>query len=65
VPPDSPVGAQALALHFVEAADGSDISHVMWLNRNVTKHRITADELAPLLSRWASAADPLGDRVRR
>jgi hypothetical protein len=35
----------ALAEHLVLEAGRSDVAHVMWLNRNVTKHRVAADEL--------------------
>ena len=55
-----------LAAHFVAAAEASDAAHVMWLNRNVTKHRLTAPELAPLLAAWArSEPIPGVARVRR
>jgi hypothetical protein len=67
-PPAAPEAlgpAQALALHFVDAAGRSDVSHVMWLNRNVTKHRVTTGELARLLAGWAAASDAGADRVRR
>jgi len=55
----------ALAVHLVQAAERSEVSHVMWLNRNVTKRRVGAAELALLLERAADGR-PLGeDRVGR
>jgi hypothetical protein len=54
----------ALARHLIAAAEASDVDHVMWLNRNVTKHRVGVEHLAELLSSGAHpAADK--DRVRR
>jgi hypothetical protein len=58
-------GAPALAAHLVEQADKSDGAHVMWLNRNVTKHQTGAVELAALLLAWASATPSEQDRVKR
>jgi hypothetical protein len=57
---------QELATHLVELADASDDRHVMWLNRNVTKHRVDAAGLAPLLERVARG-EPASEqeRVRR
>jgi hypothetical protein len=55
----------ALALHLVEQAEASDGAHVMWLNRQVTKHRTDAAHLAELL-RGLAAGRPSGeDRVGR
>jgi hypothetical protein len=50
-----------LAGHLVARAGRSDGQHIMWLNRNVTKKAVDAEELARLL------ADPAigSDRVRR
>lgn len=39
----------ALALHFSEETKKSDIGHVMWLNRNVTKNKDRESELSQLL----------------
>jgi demethoxyubiquinone hydroxylase (CLK1/Coq7/Cat5 family) len=47
-------GFEALAQHLVAEAARSDISHVMWLNRRVTKHRVAPAELAVLLERGAA-----------
>jgi hypothetical protein len=58
-------GIDALAEHFVVEAGNSDIAHVMWLNRNVTKHRVGAAELAVLLRRRAEGPDGEEERVRR
>jgi hypothetical protein len=58
-------GFDDLAQHFMAEADGSDIAHVMWLNRNVTKFQVPAAELALLLRRRAEGR-PMGiDRVTR
>lgn len=58
-------GAPILAGHLVDEAEKSDGAHVMWLNRNVTKHRTGAVELAGLLLAWASATPSDQDRVKR
>ena len=50
-----------MAEHLVALADASDGRHVMWLNRNVTKQAVDADELRRLLAGGAAGTD----RVRR
>lgn len=61
----APGSLPALAEHFVAQAAASDIAHVMWLNRNVTKYQVGASELTVLLRRYA-AHGPAGDgRVAR
>lgn len=55
----------ALAGHLVDEAARSDVDHVMWLNRNVTRRRVDADELAALLTAWFAGATSGEDRVRR
>ena len=54
-----------LAVHLVERAEASDGRHVMWLNRNATKHRTSARELERLLTASPPGASPAGDRVKR
>jgi len=56
---------EALAAHLVERAEASDGRHVMWLNRRVTKHRVSAEELAPLLAGALSGRTVGSQRVRR
>jgi hypothetical protein len=56
---------EALASHLVELAEASDGAHVMWLNRCVTKHRISATELIPLLASALTGGDTSNDRVTR
>lgn len=58
-------GAAGLASHLVAQAEGSDVGHVMWLNRNITKHRLGAGELAQLLGDWAATGRPGEDTVAR
>jgi hypothetical protein len=58
-------GFAALAAHLVDEAARSDVDHVMWLNRRVTKRRVPVDELEPLLRARASGADPGAARLRR
>jgi hypothetical protein len=58
-------GFEALAEHFVAEAAGSDIAHVMWLNRSVTKHRVAPTELAVLLRRQAQGSATGEEQVRR
>lgn len=41
-----------LAEHFVAKASLSDASHVMWLNRNITKNKSNAEFLSKLLTRF-------------
>ena len=61
-----PVSWGALAAHLVEQAAASDARHVMWLNRNVTKHATDAAHLAVLLERaLGGAASGDAGRVRR
>ncbi len=55
----------SLAAHFVGEADRSDVGHVMWLNRNVTKNRVDADRLAALLEQHAGGRLTAEDRVNR
>jgi hypothetical protein len=54
-----------LAVHLIAEAERSDIAHVMWLNRNVTKHRVDAARLAVLLERYAGGGPLDEDRVAR
>jgi hypothetical protein len=54
-----------LATHLVEEAEASEGRHVMWLNRNVTKHRSTPTELEPLVAKTLSGEGSGGDRVDR
>jgi hypothetical protein len=56
---------QVLADHFIAEAAASDIRHVMWLNRNVTKYQVGAPELTALLGRWAARLPTAADRVQR
>jgi hypothetical protein len=58
-------GLQELADHLVSLAGRSDVNHVMWLNRNVTKHRVGPEELVVLLRRRDRGAGTGEDRVRR
>jgi hypothetical protein len=48
-----------LAEHFVALADVSDGRHIMWLNRNVTKKAVEAEELARLLAGEATSTERL------
>jgi hypothetical protein len=55
----------AMAAHFVERAEASDGNHVMWLNRHVTKLRVSAADLEPLLAAVLAGGNTTGDRVNR
>jgi hypothetical protein len=57
--------AVALAQHLVGEAARSDVDHVMWLNRNVTKRRVDVEELARLLAARASGKVSNEERVQR
>jgi hypothetical protein len=57
--------AVALAHHLAGEAARSDVDHVMWLNRNVTKRRVDVDELARLLAARASGEPSNEERVPR
>jgi hypothetical protein len=57
--------ARELAIHLVGEAERSDIAHVMWLNRNVTKHRVGVAQLAALLERPGDSGSVGEDRVAR
>jgi hypothetical protein len=50
-----------LAEHFVALANQSDGRHIMWLNRNVTKKAVDAEQLARLLAGDATSTE----RIRR
>ena len=54
-----------LASHLVELAEESDIGHVMWLNRHVTKHRTPAAELELLVAEELGGGGSSGDRIAR
>ncbi len=56
---------RSLAAHFVAEAARSDVAHVMWLNRNVTKHRVDADRLAQLLEQRGRGHSTGEGRVNR
>jgi hypothetical protein len=56
---------ERLAEHLVERAAASDDRHVMWLNRNVTKHRTDAAGLVPLLREALAGEGSTGERIRR
>lgn len=53
-----------LAAHLVERAEASDGRHVMWLNRNITKHRTSPADLERLLAEGLGGGES-SDRVRR
>lgn len=55
----------SLAAHLVGEAERSDIAHVMWLNRNVTKHRVGVAQLAALLEQYGDGGLVGDDRVPR
>lgn len=54
-----------LAEHLVEQVGVSEDRHVMWLNRNVTKHQTDVDGLVVLLRAALADEGPTGERVRR
>ena len=56
---------QELARHLVGEATGSDVAHVMWLNRNVTKHKVGVRKLATLLEQGADGPPSGETRVAR
>ena len=53
---------EALATHFSDEAKKSDVDHVMWLNRNISKDRGDESRLPELL---AGFLDPSGLGLRR
>ena len=44
----------ALATHFSRHSDQNDPGHIMWLNRNITKEKQSAEELSDLLQKFLS-----------
>ena len=54
-----------LAVHLIDRAGASDAAHVMWLNRNVTKRREDAIQLATLLQARTDGRQVDTDRVAR
>ena len=55
----------ALAADLVGEAARSEVAHVMWLNRNVTKGKVGVRELASLLEQDADGRPSGEDRVAR
>ncbi|MFQ5918944.1 MAG: iron-containing redox enzyme family protein [Thermoplasmata archaeon] len=58
-------GYPSLARHFLKRAAASDSGHVMWLNRNITKRKVGAKELAKDLEAYATDANNLASWMRR
>ena len=56
---------EALASHLVTEAERSDVRHVMWLNRNLTKHRVDVPALTDLLESRAAGGSSDRDRIAR
>ncbi|MDA8309926.1 MAG: DUF5810 domain-containing protein [Actinomycetota bacterium] len=54
-----------LAVHLVDAAERSEVAHVMWLNRHVTKRRMPPSELEKLLDERTAHGSSASDRVAR
>lgn len=54
-----------LASHLVEKAEASDGGHVMWLNRNLTKHRKSIEEIERLLVSLVAEDRPSDEVVKR
>lgn len=61
----APTDLAGLASHLVERAEASDGPHVMWLNRNATKHRTSATDLELLLADALADGGSSSDRVHR
>lgn len=55
----------SLSVHLVEMAEASDGAHVMWLNRNLTKHRTSTVELERLLAAAMDGGGISSDKVKR
>ncbi len=56
----------SLAGHFYQLAEKSDVSHVMWLNRNLTKKKTDSKTLASLLANFFDLQDAgLQEWIRR
>jgi len=51
-----------LATHLIEEAGHSDVAHVMWLNRSITKRQVDVEELTRLIR--ARAAGGAGNEPR-
>lgn len=47
----------ALALHLASETKKSDVGHVMWLNRNITKDKAAETQLPELLTKFLDASD--------
>jgi len=58
-------GRGSLAEHLVERAARSDASHIMWMNRHVTKLQTSASQLSPLLEAVLAGQTTDGTRVSR
>lgn len=53
-----------LAQHFFEEAADSDPDHVMWLNRNITKKKVSPEALAQKLQAYHESTRSLGRWIK-
>ncbi len=54
-----------LCSHLVEQAEASEERHVMWLNRHITKRRMSPDSLEPLLASFLAGEGSGSEVVKR
>ncbi|MCJ2520160.1 MAG: iron-containing redox enzyme family protein [Candidatus Thermoplasmatota archaeon] len=58
-------GYQELARHFYDLAEESDPSHVMWLNRNITRRKIDVEALAERLRKYDEGGGSLATWIKQ
>ncbi|MEE9237631.1 MAG: C2H2 type zinc finger domain-containing protein [Thermoplasmata archaeon] len=58
-------GYQELAQHFYDLAEESDPSHVMWLNRNITRRKIDVEALAEKLRKYDKGGGSLATWIKQ
>lgn len=56
---------KALAHHFIDLAEKSDIGHVMWLNKNITKEKTNAKELEHRMTEYFDTHNDIKRWIRK
>ncbi len=56
---------EELGQHFYDEAGESDSDHVMWLNRNITKRKVSAEALAEKLREFAESGRSLANWIKQ
>jgi pyrroloquinoline-quinone synthase len=60
----APKDYQSLAVHFHDLAERSDIGHVMWLNKNITKEKVNASTLQERMAEFFDTHNDIGRWIK-